>query len=238
MMTDKLVIALSYYNTPFMLREQIRNWQEFPDNMVNKVKIILVDDCSMTHPAEKELRATNVKIPVELYRITKDISQNIFGVRNLAFHIAAVEEVKWVLCLDLDHVLTVKGFEGFEEIKPNLVTSLYYHPARYIKQTSGMLPIGRHLDSFLITPDLYWKTGGYDEDFTGYYYNGASLHFRKVLNRLSKGINIDKMFTVFYPSSVVEDASPMRDQVKKTYQGTIPDSKEPSVLNFEWERVL
>lgn len=238
-MMDKLVIALSYYNAPLMLKEQIRHWQSYPEGLANTVKVILIDDGSMISPAEKELKNHPSNLTVELYRITKDIEQNIWGARNLAFHIASVEKVKWVLCLDIDHVLPSRGLDGFSDIRSDLSRECYYNPARYEKSNIGMSSIDSHRDSYLITPDMFWKVGGYDEDLNGYYYNGAAFKFRNGLSRVAlKGNLSTKMYTLFYPSSVIEDASPLENIDKKSFKGVHDYQKKPSVLNFEWERVL
>lgn len=237
-MTNKLVLAYTYYNAPLMLREQIRYWQTYTEAQVHNVKVILIDDGSIPYPAEKEIKQVNLRLPVELYRITKDIPQNTFGARNLAFHIASVENLPWVLSLDIDHVLPSSSLAGFEDLKNGLMSSFYYLPARYRKTLEGMVPISRHSDTYLISPSLFWKTGGYDEDLTGYYYNGAAHHFRIALTRLTRGVEVNKLYTVFYSSALVEDASPLEGGVKKTFAGRVSKDKEPSVLNFEWERVL
>jgi hypothetical protein len=236
-MPDKLTIALSYYNAPLMLQEHLKHWREYPDQLLNSVKVILIDDGSMIHPAEKELKSNPPKISIELYRITKDIPQNIWGARNLAFHIASVERVKWVLCLDIDHVLPSRGLDGFSEIRPSLNTNKYYHTTRYMKMPDGICKIDKHIDSFLINPDLFWKVGGYDESLTGYYFNGAGFRFRTDLKKLAQWELLTKMHTLFYPSTIIDDASPLSGYERKRNDGWIRQG-EPSTLNFEWERVL
>lgn len=221
-----------------MLQEQMKHWKTYVEELSSLVKVILIDDGSMIHPAEHELNKETFEIPIELYRIKKDIPQNTFGARNLAFHISSVEGSKWVLSLDIDHVLPSRALEGFRQIKTHLSSENYYLPVRYIKEHSGIHPIGPHSDTFLSSPDLFWKVGGYDEDLTGYYYNGSALVFRRNLARISKAFGIDKVYTIFYPSSIISDASPLRDEEKKAFKGPHEFDKKPSVLNFEWERVL
>lgn len=235
---DKLVVALTYYNCPLMLQEQMKYWQGYPDELTQHVKVILIDDGSVVHPAEKEIKKALSRIPVELYRIKQDICQNTFGARNLALHIAKNESAKWVLCLDIDHVLPQRGLEGYMELKPGLHPSFYYYPLRYRKQQQGIIALSRHIDTYLLTPDLFWEVGGYDEDLTGYYYNGPALHFRLGLSRKTTGIDVDNLHLFFYPSTIIPDASPLQNQERKIYEGVVPRNKKPSVLNFDWERVL
>lgn len=237
-MTNKLVVALTYYNCPLMLREQMRYWQQYSDDVASQMKVILIDDGSMLYPAEHELTKEPLKITVEVYRIKKDIPQNTFGARNLAFHIASVEGAKWVFCTDIDHVLPSAGLSGFSDIKARLLPSYVYNPARFQKQGESIFQIGRHSDTYLISPNLYWQVGGYDEELGGYYYNGAARMFRRDLSKTAKGIDLDIMFTIFHPSSEVSDASPLEHCKRGTFSSKLPDNKKPSVLNFEWERVI
>lgn len=227
----KVAIALTYYNSPKMLAEQVKHWKCYPDS---SVEVILVDDGSMIYPAEKELK--DLKLPVEVYRITKDIPQNTWGARNLAFHIALIEKFKWVLCLDIDHVLSCGGLMDLLSEVSYLNTKQYYTPTRWEVKTEGLELMGRHSDSFLINPELYWKAGGYDEDLTGYYFQGCATYFRKSLNRISRRVDL-KVPTLFYPSELIEDASPLKDCLKSIAPEQ-PRNKKPKVLKFDWERVL
>lgn len=237
-MTNKLVLALTYYNSPLMLAQHLKTWCGYSETLAHQIKVILIDDGSREHPAEKEIKKWNPAISIELYRIIQDIPQNTFGARNLAFHIANVEGAEWVLNTDIDHVLPATGLFGFVDLRIHLTKALHYFPARYAKTPTSVAPISKHSDTYLIAPSLYWRAGGYDEDLIGYYFNGAAYHFRKSLARISTGVDINKVFTVFYPSSIISDASPLQDQEKKRYVLDVPKDKKPSVLNFEWERVL
>jgi hypothetical protein len=238
-MNDKLILALTYYNAPQMLRAQMVYWQSYPKEVAKHFKIILIDDGSQIAPAREQLKAIQSlpSIPVELYQIKKDIPQNTFGARNLAMHIASVERAKWVLNLDIDHVFPIESALSFLNIKFSLKSNTYYYPLRYQVHSNWKEKIGRHSDTYLISPDLFWKTGGYDEYLTGYYYNGASLHFRKALGRIAQGVELRSLYTLFHSSAIVHDASPLENQEKKTYEGTLIKNKPPQVLNFDWERI-
>lgn len=216
----------------------MKYWKTYIEKYARQVKVLVIDDGSQLFPAEKVIKEKGTDVHVEVYRITKDIPQNTFGARNLAFHIASVEKDPWVLCLDIDHVLPSHGLEGFCEAAPTLSPALYYRPERFKKLIEGATLISHHLDTYLITPDLFWKTGGYDEDLVGYYYNGSGLHFRVALDRISNGVNTDKVQILFYPSTIIADASPLQNQERKIFEGVVPKGKKPSVLNFEWERVI
>jgi hypothetical protein len=236
-MKDKIIIAFTYYNSPLMLQEQVRNWKQYVPKDID-IKIIVIDDGSMVYPADHELYKEVFKIPVQLYRITKDIPQNVWGARNLAFHLANIEQAKWVLILDIDHVLPSAGLDDLQSVCRKLDTSFFYHPYRYERGKEGDIQIHKHSDTFLMSPDLFWKVGGYDEDLLGYYYNSAASHFRASINRVSKGIDLESVFTIFYPSSFISDASPLEKEEKTTFKGSYKKNKKPNVLNFDWDRIL
>jgi hypothetical protein len=237
----KLILALTYYNAPQMLEEQVIYWQGyFKHEGTVDIKIVLIDDGSRGYPAEKILKGHILPIPLEVYRITQDIPFNVWGARNLAFNIAMVQNVPWVLCLDIDHVFPFKSFEVLSDLMKTykVNSSTYYQLSRYEKQKDGYKAIGRHNDTFLINPEVFWRAGGYDEDLKNFYYNGAAFYFRSSLARIARGEQLKDVHTIFYPTGIIPDASPLAGVERKTFTGYLTKGKKPSVLNFDWERVI
>jgi len=231
---NKLTLVLTYYDCPEMLHQQMIYWQSY---LKGSVKIILIDDCSMKYPAEREVSRGCFNVPIEIYRITKNIPQNIWGARNLAFRIALLEKIDWVLCLDIDHTLPLGSVQDFLNNRATLNPLCYYVPSREEVSAYGLVSMGCHSDSFLIDPKLFWKTGGYDEDLTGYYFQGAAFHFRRNLNAISRRVSLNSLSTHFYSSAIISDASPLQD-APKTIAPPQPKNKKQTTLNFNWERTL
>lgn len=230
----KLTLILSYYEAPLMLKEQIKYWRKYSTD----VRVIIIDDHSILYPAQSILENADTGLAsVELYRIKHDIFQNTFGARNLGFHLAGDNE--WLWNTDIDHVVPMESIKAFVDMQ-NSTKGYYYLPIREIvvdKQQTKL--IQRHSDTFILTKETYWKTGGYDEDLTGFYFNGPAQRFRNALKHVAKGIPVNHgVKTLFYSAEVISDASPITNQEKVRFIGISPFNKKPTVLKFDWERIL
>jgi len=109
-------------------------------------RVIIVDD---GHPdALKPLPG------LDIYRVEEDIPWNQPGARNLGFQ----ESEGWIICADIDHLITKENIGRILEMDKKKGT-IYY--------------LGRE-DSiswnlYLIHKDDFERIGGYDEDFSGHY---------------------------------------------------------------------
>lgn len=111
-----------------------------------KTRVVIIDDCS-----PEPLQAPP---GVDCYRIDTNIPWNQPGARNLGFQ----ESEGWIVCADIDHLITKENVEDILKLKKEKGT-IYY--------------LGREdSDSwnvYLIHKDDFEKIGGYDEDFSGHY---------------------------------------------------------------------
>jgi len=172
----KITLGYTYYNEPELLKKQIRLWKKYPTN----VEIFLVDDGSEIYPAYdlvKRLRLPNF----QLYRVTGDIGFNSHGCRNL---IATVASSSNIMFLDIDAHLAVKDAFSISEmeVKDNFV----YKMAMSVGRKQYSFP-GHH-NIFVINKDTFWRSGGYDESFTGYH--KGDREFLSRLDRISKCVEI------------------------------------------------
>jgi len=201
-MRNRLTIAMPYYEAPQMLCKHLETWQNYPDWIKDQLRIILVDDGSPNFPAKFVLDAVGwPTIPTELYRIDEDIAWNHGGARNLAFT-HAVDG--WVLLTDLDHVIPLESLASF--LTKTLRTERFYIPGRY--RQLGVVDweeIEPHRDSFILTKEMYWEVGGYDEDFSGYW-NGVSHLFRKHLLDQYDFEVLENCHLTFYDNKLIPDA--------------------------------
>ncbi len=226
-----ITLVMAYYENGGMLDEHFKAWKEYKNK--SNYKIILVDDGSPKDPAEGHIK--DVGIPVELYRIKKDIPWNQNGARNLGMTHADGT----CLITDMDHLLDSKNAENI--IKYQWYKNKAYRPLRY---KEGYGPYKRHPNTYVIHTDLYWKMGGYDESFCGWY--GSDSTFRNQLG--DKIIDMDLFTMRLYGREIIPDASTTNYGRKKSkYQvGNNPELRRrkkenpPPIkpLNFDWERVL
>ncbi len=224
---NKITLIFTYYNSPQMLRKQMDYWQDYPEG----VKIIVIDDGSKNFCAKDVINER--RIDVELYRIKQDIFQNTMGARNLGFTVAPEG---WVFNLDIDHVVPAECITALINYMGFMNRDCYYMPARYrMESLSESEKIHRHSDTFIITRGMFWFTGGYDEDFVKYYYNGAASMFRKVLEKRLKRVELEQIWTLYFSPFVIEDASPIQKRNRK--QGHSIEEIPTNHLRFEWEKV-
>lgn len=235
---DNITIAMPYYNCPMMLERQIEEWCQYPSD---RVQIIVIDDGSSDLPASPVFKRSDLSnINILLYRIEPDIAWNWEGTRNLAFHIA---EPGWVFSTDMDHVIPVDSIKRLLSMELN--TACYYVPMRYeAVGKKGKVPMKRHTDTFIMTKDLYWKAGGMDEDFAGWYGLSTTM-FRRQLNEISARWTLDEVYMVWYGKQIEDAQCSLGRQgskydallnpvlVKKSKQKYNP--KNP--LRFDWQLV-
>lgn len=178
-MPDFVSLITCYYNQPKMLGRQLQCWSEYPEPVRQRFRIIIVDDASQS-PAEPIIRASG--LPVELYRIDQDIPWNMHGACNLGAHVGE----GWLLRIDIDHVLLAAEAQRLLDFRPK--PKVWYRFNReWAKPSADGYETGwrkPHVNSFLLHRDLYWRAGGYDEDYAGIYTGDTDFH--ENLNRAGK----------------------------------------------------
>ena len=149
-----MTIIYTYYNQkeriPGILKEK------HPD-----CRVIIVDDCSQTPLKSLE--------SIDVYRIDEDIPWNQPGARNLGFQ----EAEGWIICADIDHLVTRENVDALINMKKEKGT-IYY--------LGREDTIGWNL--YLIHKDDFEKIGGYDEDFCGHYGYDDTLFNRMAYKNL------------------------------------------------------
>jgi len=228
---------MPYYNSANMISIQTELWKTYSDDVKQNVKIILVDDGSAEDQKLSKLLPRDTGMTVELYEVLEDIPWNECGANNLGLHVCSST---WVLRNDFDYLIPKHTMDIVlhRQLDPNV---FYLFPARYWSgpgqppTPEGGLPVGPNI--FLMTKDLFWRAGGYDEDFIGHH--GSDMIFRWQLYRIAKEhrINDGHVEAVLNGSGHIlpRDATRSYALLEQKKVGKVPISKD--YMRFKWQRV-
>ena len=232
-------LVMPYYENPAMLAEHYREWETWPDALRSRFSAIVVDDGSAGIPAASVSRPTGLEIAI--YRLLGSQPWRQHAARNLG---AALAEPGWLLLTDIDHLLPQAGAAGI--VGSGLDAGTVYVPSR-VDASTGLPTVGRdgkpkpHPNTFLMTREMFWRIGGYDERATGVYGTDRLFRERCVAQARVAGLDIRM---VRYGRKQVADASttglsrdlddPARLRAIAAIQA---DPLGRTTLQFAWERV-
>jgi hypothetical protein len=198
----KTTLVMAYYDNPKMLEVHLREWLTYRADTKIALRVIIVDDASPNYPAADVITAFGYTgLLVKCYRVTVDRPWGQDGARNIGMHHA---EDGWCLMTDIDHVLRRHEAEGMMSFAGALAQEgEYYMPLR---RRFNNLPLHSHPNSFLMHRNDFWKMGGYDEDFVGFY--GSDGNFRKCAKGAGlREYPINHFGLTLYGADVIEDAN-------------------------------
>lgn len=240
-----LTLIMPYYENAGMLTRQYAGWAAWPDNHKDRLEVILVDDGSPTAPAADVPRPPGLPA-LRIFRVTEDKPWHQHGARNLGAHAA---KPGWMLLTDMDHVLEAEIGAKLLSVLPRLDPGTIHTLAR-IEATTRTPTLDRagnpkpHPNSFVVTRDLFWRIGGYDERATGIY--GTDSMFRRRAFEIGKRGHL-AMPLVRYWRDIIPDASTnglprkegrdaaLRARIMAEIAAAPGDIR---TLAFDWERVL
>jgi glycosyltransferase involved in cell wall biosynthesis len=242
-----LSLIMPFYLNRSMLELQLAEWTRWSATAKAQIEIIIVDDGS-PDPAVDVPRSSGLP-ELSIYRVTEDRPWHQHAARNLGAHVA---RAPWLLLTDMDHVLTAAAADALLSRLRKLEASTAYFLHR-VEADTGEPTLGRdrkpkpHPNSFVMTRDLYWRVGGYDEDFCGLY--GTDGLFKARLFTIAERGFLKKVPLVRYWRDLIPDAStttlPRKEGRKAGEREAVLARKaaegrsgEVVTLNFPWERVL
>jgi hypothetical protein len=177
---NSIKLIYPYYENKSMLEMQRDNWNRYAGELRKHIEIIVIDDCSSTHPAERILKG--MKIPTRLYRVTKRIPWNMHQCRNIGAHEACARGIdQWLFLSDIDIMLTAEMAYTLAEKKLD-ATKHYTFDRVFAPEFTVHKP---HPNTFLVKHGLYWTINGYDLDLTpvgGGGYGGDGEFARQLRN--------------------------------------------------------
>lgn len=237
-----LTLIMPYYDNPNMLQEQQRVWAKYPQELRARLHVILVDDGSPRWPALPAVQQPVEQLGLasfQLYRAGVDVRWNWIFCRNLAVSKATTE---WVFMTDIDHVMPGKTLAAI--LNGTLHEGMAYRLSRV--DAPDKTPYKPHPNTWLMTRSLFYKIGGYDERFSGYY--GTDGEFRRRVQERSAGIVLLPQTMIRYPREVLADASTTtygrkEKQDRENVRRIVLERQEikgwePLRVTFPYERLL
>lgn len=240
-----LTLVYAYYSNPGMLAAHYERWtQEWTPEHRRRVRVVVVDDASPDYPAVVVPRPADLP-ELQIYRVTEDKPWHQDGARNIGAHEAPDG---WLLLTDMDHAVPASTLDRLFLVADG---AAFYTLGRVEPDGSPTLDKrGQpkpHPNSYLLTRELYWRAGGYDEDYTGIY--GTDGAFRRQLEAVARHEHLPDAPLVRYSRKLIEDASTNRYS-RSAHGGVAAKArvlawkrkngreKLIATLECEWTRVL
>lgn len=192
----EISLVMAYYQNPSMLELQYRQFAKYSREARTRLEIIIVDDGSPELPAAKVSRPPDLP-SVKIFRVEKDVLWNQDGARNIG---ALEASGKWLVLTDIDHLVPNETVMGLlvSQFDPRYVHS--FSREKY----GGMGPTTPHSNSYFLTRELFWRIGGYDETYAGYY--GTDVLFRKRVLQVAPIVHVSDLALIRVGTQTVPDA--------------------------------
>lgn len=217
-----------YQNHDFLVR-QVAGWCAYPESVRRHLTAIIVDDGSPT-PLE---RVGLHPFPLRQFRIDQDIAWNWIAARNIGMHHAADG---WCLMTDMDHVVPVETAEAL--VYGQHDPAVAYAFSRSEHTGAKVHP---HSASWLLTKELFWKIGPYDESYSGVYGSDglyrrrlmAACRTRVLTDRLVRYERVGDSSTTAYERKTPEDAARLQ-----RITASLKPGHKPKMLSFPYHEVV
>jgi hypothetical protein len=224
----RVTLIYPYYNCDRFFHEtQIQTWNSESYRALRPfVSVIVVDDGS-PRPA---MLPSPEPFHMRLFRIEVDVTWNWLAARNIGAHHA---EDGWLVFTDMDHVIPAATLESivYGQHDPGIVYA--FSRVEHTGET-----IAPHSASFLMTRDMFWRIGGYDERFSGVY-GTDGLYRRRVAKVAPFRVLTDRVvrYEFVTDSSVELDRKTPEMQAARLARLASVQGGQPAVLSFPYHEV-
>lgn len=207
---------------PFYKR--IKEYENFSENIKQRLKIIIVDDCSK-YPIE----IPNVNLNIILLRIEKNIKWNNSGARNLGACFADTEKI---ILADIDWLIPEDSLSACINAKIQDDTFVVFESYFPDGTTKGTV----HPNIYCTKKQTFLKYGGYNEMFCGFY--GEDIFFRKKLLKNNVNFIRPKLKIIGLAEGLKEHSlSRNTDKAKKLLAHNIDINNCGNILKYNWHFV-
>ena len=149
-----------YYENPEFFGRQLQLWSSYDNELLDRLRVIVVDDGSPGVPASSAIRS-DLPFDLRLFRIEVDVRWNWLAARNIGMQYA---REGWCVLTDMDHMVSAQTLRRI--IFGQHDEQVIYRFSR--RENTGEM-IHPHPNSMLMTKAMFWRIGGYDEVLSGFY---------------------------------------------------------------------
>jgi hypothetical protein len=230
---QRVTLIVPFYQCQRFFERQLRNWLSYPQDLLDSLSVIVVDDGSpqpVCLPSWIGAFPKSMLTFLRLFRIEVDVMWNWLAARNIGAHHA---DEGWLILTDMDHVVPETTLRAIVYGRPD--PGAVYAFARREHTGEAIAP---HSASFLMTREMFWTIGGYDENLSGVY--GTDGIFRKriaqhapvkvLTHELTRYEYVEDASTRQFPRKTAEMAEAKRKKVAKA-------GPAPKVLSFPYHQV-
>lgn len=154
-MIQSVVMIYPYYNNPSMLTNQISTWNQYPDDVALRTRVVVVDDHS-DFPAAQLLK--RCRLTTFCYRLSERHPWNQHECRNIGAREASNDDC-WMFMSDMD--IELRADQAQKLFRKDLDPARHYTMER-VFAASGERKV--HCNTFLTRRCAFWRAGGYDID--------------------------------------------------------------------------
>ena len=249
-------VNITYYNEPLWFKYWYLMFKKFYISGTD-ICLNVCDDGSQRYPITDFFKKNPPLPNMRVFRVKKDIGFNSHGARNLLMQQTQTE---WNILSDIDRHYSFQTFARIikAERTNNLQLGTYYSFWELTPSSKD----GYTLNDCVISKSDFWKTGGYDEEFTNIHW--GDRYFFDTLNRVAtrvtkrewevryvrfaRSVTYEDIPTTQYPDDNTlihpngfwtneKTRLALKKFVRKR-NSTEDGRLSKKVINFEWEQVF